>query len=596
MSVTIRRRGVVNSDVSGDVGGDASGCASDDYDLLARDRLLGIVLKTRGLCADDLDFSLSKLLPPDGLKGITDATARLYQALSNNHKILIVGDFDADGATSCALAIRAFNAFAYRNVQFLVPNRFEYGYGLTPEIVSLAQSMHPDLIITVDNGISSIDGVAFARQHGIDVIVTDHHLPGESLPNANAIVNPNQPGCTFASKNLAGVGVVFYVMVALRRLLIDNGWFEGRCEPPNMRQFLDLVALGTVADVVPLDTNNRILVQNGLAQIRRGLAIAGIRALLEVANKSAADLTSTDLGFALGPRLNAAGRLDDMSIGIACLITDDKSMARDIAIELDALNQERRQIEMSMQLSADAHLEQLNTIGNDALPNAICLYDPSWHQGVIGILASRIKERYHRPTICFAQATDDENNTIIKGSARSIDGLHIRDALDTVAAKHPQLISKFGGHAMAAGLSISVSDFDNFRQAFVEQVNRCLSEQDLEQTLWSDGALQDVAFGVDSAKRLRTAMPWGQKLPPPLFDDYFEIVQQRIVGSNHLKLRLKRFGEQRHEIDAIAFNIDLQNWPDLSVKKVHCVYQPDVNAYRGNETLQLLVRHMVKVA
>ena len=552
--------------------------------------LLQRVYRARGITSEQqVSPDLSLLLKPQTLKGLDDALQLLQTALQQRQRLLVVGDFDADGATSSALAVLALRAMGAHYVDFLVPNRFEYGYGLTPEIVDVAKQFAPDLIVTVDNGISSIEGVAAANAAGIKVLVTDHHLPGQSLPQAAAIVNPNQQGCEFASKNLAGVGVIFYLMSALRTQLRQQGWFEQQQIPePNMADYLDLVALGTVADVVPLDQNNRILVAQGLRRIRAGKCRPGIKALLDVAKRSLPRLVSSDLGFAIGPRLNAAGRLDDMSLGIQCLLTDDAYLAREIAIQMDELNQDRKSIEGGMQQEALASLQNL-TLEEGSLPTGLCIYDANWHQGVIGILASRIKDRYHRPVIAFAD-TEDEN--IIKGSARSITGLHIRDALDAVAAKHPQLLSKFGGHAMAAGMSIEKNHYAAFAKAFNDEVARQLSPEDLQAQLYSDGELSVADFNLSQAAQLREAGPWGQHFPEPLFDGEFYLQQQRIVGSNHLKMVVSTDPEGKNIIDAIAFNINVKEWPNTEAKKVMLAYKLDVNEFRGQQSLQLMVDYL----
>ncbi|MDA8693769.1 single-stranded-DNA-specific exonuclease RecJ [Pseudomonadales bacterium] len=558
--------------------------------------LLRRVFIARGArCSDDVDLSMPSLLPPSQLMGIDPAADLIIAAIESNARILIVGDFDADGATSCALAIRAFEAMGHSDVRFIVPNRFEYGYGLTPEIVELAKPQNPSLIITVDNGISSVDGVAAARAAGIDVLVTDHHLPGEQLPDANVIVNPNQHGCKFPSKALAGVGVIFYVMSAVRTALRNKQWFNDQRPEPSMADFLDLVALGTVADVVPLDKNNRILVEQGLRRIRVGKCCAGIRALIEVSGRSAAKLVASDMGFALGPRLNAAGRLDDISIGIACLLTDDAMLAQDIATELDSMNRDRRQIEQGMQLQAEAALNRLEQEDGAPLPIGMCLFNEEWHQGVVGILASRIKDRHQRPVICFALANDSEDCSELKGSARSIKGFHIRDALDAVAARHPGLIDKFGGHAMAAGLSLNKSKFAEFSAAFNEEASRLLTEDDLQSRILSDGELSAEEISLDNALLINYATPWGQLFPEPIFDNEFLLVQQRIVGSKHLKLVLGIDDGSGHIIDAIAFNVDTEIWPDETTKKVKVAYRLDVNRYRGRESVQLMIEHIEKV-
>lgn len=538
-----------------------------------------------------LNLDLASLWDPGGLLHTDRAARRLAEALAGRQSILLVGDFDADGATSCALAVRALRAFGAERVDYLVPNRFDYGYGLSPEIVTLARGLSPDLIITVDNGISSIDGVAAASAAGIDVLVTDHHLPGEVLPDAGIIVNPNQPGCEFPSKHLAGVGVIFYVMLALRRHLREAGWFEQRSLAiPHLGQFLDLVALGTVADVVPLDHNNRILVQAGLQRIRAGRACAGIRALLAVAGRNPSSLVAADLGFAVGPRLNAAGRLDDMSIGIECLLCDDESAAQAYASQLDQFNRDRRRIERDMEEEALRLLAETH-IDSALAPAALALYDPGWHQGVVGILASRLRERVHRPVIAFASTGDGE----LKGSARSIPGVHIRDVLANIDARHPGLLRKFGGHAMAAGLSLASGRLDEFALALAEEVQRVASPADLEALLYSDGDLAPAEFDLALAEELRAAGPWGQQFPEPVFDGCFEVVSQRLVGERHLKLVLRLPGTERL-LDAITFNIDPTVWPDREVKMLFVVYRLDVNEFRGQRSLQLIVEHLEAAA
>jgi len=551
---------------------------------------LQTIFAARGALSDqDVAIGLAGLLPPNNLAGLDSALALLIKALEQRQRIVIVGDFDADGATSSALAVLSLRAMGAAWVDFLVPNRFEYGYGLTPEIVEVAKAQQPDLILTVDNGISSIDGVAAANSAGIAVLVTDHHLPGRELPAAAAIVNPNQQGCGFASKNLAGVGVIFYVMSALKTALKNNGWFSRQqLVEPAMADYLDLVALGTVADVVPLDHNNRILVEQGLRRMRAGRMRPGIRALLQVAGKDHRRLVSADMGFAIGPRLNAVGRLDDMSLGINCLITEDERLAAELAGQMDDLNQDRKSIEGTMQREAMVSLAALS-LRPAAMPFGLCLYDGQWHQGVVGILASRVKDRYHRPVIAFA---DDVAGVSIKGSARSIPGFHIRDALDVVASKHPQLLSKFGGHAMAAGMSLQLQDFQAFSEAFDTEVRRQLVEADLQAQLLTDGELSRSEFTLDLAHTLRLAGPWGQHFPEPLFDGVFRLVQQRIVGSNHLKMVLAVDDSGQQLIDAIAFNVDLERWPNADVESVRVVYKLDVNDFRGRQSLQLLVDYI----
>ncbi len=554
--------------------------------------LLQRIYAARGvLGANELQYSLANLHKPR-FKGLPEAVSILADAVVAQARILVVGDFDADGATSSALAVLALKAFGLPDVDFLVPNRFEYGYGLTPEIVAVAAAQQPDIIITVDNGISSIEGVSAARDLGIAVIVTDHHLPGTQLPDADAIVNPNQPGCEFPSKNLAGVGVIFYVMNALRAELRQMGWFEESGIPePNMAGFLDLVALGTVADVVPLDYNNRILVAQGLQRIRAGVCRPGIKAMLEVSGKQANKLVASDFGFALGPRLNAAGRLDDMSLGIQCLMCESENLAREMAAQLDELNRDRKAIETGMQQEAMTMLQKILHGDADKLPWGLCLFDETWHQGVIGILASRIKDKYHRPTIVFADVGDGQ----IKGSARSVPGFHIRDALDAVAVRYPHLLQKFGGHAMAAGMSLLREHFDEFAQAFDAEVRRQLKDEDLQAVIVSDGELESHEFSLQLASQLRDAGPWGQHFPEPVFDGEFYLLQQKLVGTNHLKMTLSIDIQGRQLIDAIAFNVDTTFWPNQELKKVRVAFKLDINEFRGKANLQLLVDHLEPV-
>lgn len=549
--------------------------------------LLQKIYAARNISNDcEITTGLDDLLPPSSLKGLAEAIALLVDCLQQQKAILVVGDFDADGATSTALAVTALKSMGATNVDFLVPNRFEYGYGLTPEIVAVAATKNPRLIITVDNGISSIDGVAAANALGIDVLVTDHHLPATELPAATAIINPNQPGCQFASKNLAGVGVIFYLMSALRSELRQQQWFsrQGIAEP-NMAELLDLVALGTVADVVPLDHNNRILVEQGLRRIRSGKTRYGIQALLAIANRSLHRVVSADLGFAVGPRLNAAGRLDDMSLGIQCLLAEDEFSARQLATQMDDLNQDRKAIEASMQREAMDSLAGLK-LDDEALPYGLCLYDSQWHQGVIGILASRVKDRFHRPVIAFADAGSGPE---IKGSARSVNGLHIRDALDAVATRHPGLLKKFGGHAMAAGMTLLREDLDAFSKAFDSEVRRQLNAEDLQATIASDGELALEHHDLAIAQMLRDSGPWGQHFPEPCFDGVFYLIQQRIVGQSHLKMVLALDQQGKNLLDAIAFNVDTSQWPDDNVRQVELVYKLDVNEFRGRQSVQLLV-------
>ena len=531
----------------------------------------------------ELDKSLARLIPYQQLKGIDAAVDLLVQALDQRQRILIVGDFDADGATASTVGMLGLRLLGAAHVDYLVPNRFEYGYGLTPEIVEVALTREPQLLITVDNGISSVVGVNEEKKAGLKVLVTDHHLPGTELPAADAIVNPNQPGCAFPSKALAGVGVIFYVLIALRARLNSLGRYE-HSQAPNIAELLDLVALGSVADVVPLDANNRILVYQGLERIRAGRARPGLKAILEVAKRDPARITSTDLGFIIGPRLNAAGRLDDMSLGIECLLTDDANAARAMAAQLDEMNQDRKSIEQGMQREALAQLKELPV---DSMPFGLCLFDPDWHQGVIGILASRLKERYFRPTFAFADAGDG----LLKGSGRSVPGFHIRDALSVVAAQHPDLIAKYGGHAMAAGLTLPVANFEQFSQAFDAEVRRQLREEDLTGRLLSDGSLTVEEFHLELARALRNAGPWGQHFPEPLFHGVFELVEQRIVGERHLKVVLKtECGSVK--LDGIAFGIDRDVWPNPTIRWVELAYKLDLNEFRGNETVQLMIAHI----
>ncbi|HGM5255777.1 TPA: single-stranded-DNA-specific exonuclease RecJ [Serratia marcescens] len=563
--------------------------AADDTHLPASlPPLLRRLYALRGVQAEqELERGVKGMLPWQQLDGIDDAVSLLQQALADGRRIMVVGDFDADGATSTALTVLALRSMGGTAVDYLVPNRFEDGYGLSPEVVEQAAARGAELIVTVDNGISSHAGVDVAHAKGMQVLVTDHHLPGETLPAAEAIVNPNLRGCAFPSKSLAGVGVAFYLMLALRARLRDSGWFEQRAlAMPNLAELLDLVALGTVADVVPLDANNRILVYQGLNRIRAGKCRPGIRALLEVANRDARQLAANDLGFALGPRLNAAGRLDDMSIGVALLLSDDIAQARMLANDLDALNQTRREIEQGMQVEALQLCDQLERTSTE-LPYGLAMYHPEWHQGVVGILASRIKERFHRPVIAFAPAGDG----ILKGSGRSVPGLHMRDALERLDMLNPGLMMKFGGHAMAAGLSLEEAKFDEFRQRFGELVGEWLDPAMLEGVIWSDGELAMQELSLTTAELLREGGPWGQAFPEPTFDGKFRILQQRLVGEKHLKLMVEPLGGGPL-LDGIAFNVDTTLWPDSSVREVELAYKLDVNEFRGNRNVQLLIQHL----
>lgn len=547
--------------------------------------------------ADELRHGLEQLAPPGTLLGVEPAVDLLVAALAEQWRILIVGDYDADGATSTALGLLALPAMGYAHVDYLVPDRFVYGYGLTPEIVELARQRRPDLIITVDNGIASVEGVAAARRAGIRVLVTDHHLPGDELPQADAIVNPNQPGCEFADKTLAGVGVFFYLLTSLRSRLRRKGWFvqSDRAEP-NMAQWLDLVALGTVADVVALERNNRIFIQQGLLRIRQGHCRPGILALLRRAGRDPERVVAADLGFAVGPRLNAAGRLDDMSIGIQCLLAESSRQADEWALLLDELNRDRRTIEADMQQQALALLSglALDESNSDDLPWGLCLHQPDWHPGVVGLLASRIKDRLHRPVIAFAAA--DEHSNELKGSARSIPAVHIRDTLATIAARHPYLIKRFGGHAAAAGLSLQKEHLAAFQTAFDEEIRRQLRPGDLDAEIWCDGELGAQDFCLDTAWQLRNAGPWGHHFPEPLFEGEFFIRQQRLVGERHLKLVVSPLQAPSLVLDAIAFFIDTDQWPNASIQQSRLVYKLDINEFRGEVNLQLQVSHLLPLS
>ena len=548
-------------------------------DQLVREGLhpvLARVCAARGISRrGEVDDALSGLIPPSDLLNAERAAVLLADAIAAGKRMLIVADYDCDGATACALGMRALTAFG-ANVGYLVPNRFEFGYGLTPEIVVLAAKSKPDLLITVDNGIASVEGVEAARELGIEVIVTDHHLPGAELPRAAAIVNPNQAGCAFPSKSLAGVGVMFYVMLALRAELRKRGAFSGK-EEPALADLLDLLALGTVADVVPLDFNNRVLVSQGLKRIRAGRMQEGVRALFAVAGRDPSRASGFDLGFLLGPRLNAAGRLSDMSLGIECLVTTDRGRALEIARQLDDLNRERRVIEADMQSQADELLAKLS-VGDSC---SISLYDPSWHQGVVGILAGRVKERHHRPTFAFAPGNSDE----IRGSGRSIAGLHLRDALDLVAKRAPGLLVRFGGHAAAAGLTLRAADFTRFAEAFESVARQLLSPGQLARAVETDGSLEPAYLDLGLAQLLERQI-WGQGFPQPLFCDEFEVLGQRVVGEKHTKLNLSRGGRT---VEAMRFNA-LDSLPS----RVRAAYRLSVNEFNGAQTLQLVIEHWEK--
>jgi single-stranded-DNA-specific exonuclease len=532
----------------------------------------------------ELALTLDRLMPVGTLDGV-DAAVRIILA-HRERRILVVGDFDADGATSTALIVRCLRAWGFASVDFLVPNRFEFGYGLTPEIVGLAAERAPTLIVTVDNGISSNAGVAAARARGIQVLVTDHHLPGPTLPDADVIVNPNVPGCGFGSKALAGVGVAFYVMAAVRRTLDALGTVV----MPPVTDFLDLVALGTVADLVPLDVNNRVLVSQGIRRIRAGRAVPGLRALLAIGNRTVATVTAADLGFTIGPRLNAAGRLDDMSIGIRCLLADTDAEALALATRLDQLNTERREIEARMQGAALAAVSHLRDSASDGpTRQGVCLFNADWHQGVVGLVASRIKDRIRRPVIAFARASD----ALLRGSARSVAGIHIRDVLDAMAARHPELISRFGGHAMAAGLTIEERHLDAFARAFDEEVARWRDPGIPANRIETDGELTSEEIALETAQALREGGPWGQAFPEPCFDGVFAVKNARVVGEKHLKMWVTS-GDGARSFDAIAFNYKgADENPPLPDGDVRLVYRLDINEYRGERRLQLLVDHVL---
>lgn len=540
--------------------------------------------------ADQLSLGLVRLQSADALANIGAAARLVADAVTQGRRILIVGDFDADGATSTALAVLALRAMGAAWVDFVVPNRFEFGYGLTPEIVAVALERHPDLIITVDNGVSSIDGVAAAKQAGVDVLVTDHHLPGPRLPGANVIINPNLPGDAFPSKHLAGVGVSFYVLAALRAELRRRHWFrEMGIAEPRLADYLDLVALGTVADVVPLDYNNRVLVANGLGRIRQGQCRPGLLALLQIAGRSHSRAVASDLGFSVAPRLNAAGRLDDMTLGIACLLEEDAERARRFAAELDGLNRERREIEAGMKEEALAMLHQWGDEPSRELPFGLCLFDEQWHAGVIGIVAARVRERLHRPAVVFACDRGDR----LKGSARSISGVHIRDTLEAVSTRYPGLIERFGGHAMAAGLSLRRQDLDVFREAFDAELRRRMEPADLEGLLLSDGEIRPGDMTLGLADELREGGPWGQGFPEPVFDGEFRVRSRRIVAEKHLKLSVEPPGGGA-PVDAIAFN-RARSWCDGLPDAVRLAYRVDVNEFRGSQQMQLVVELLAPV-
>lgn len=554
--------------------------------------VLARIYASRGVrSVEQTKYSLKNLPSPFLLKDMTLVCDRLKTAIEQHQSIVIVGDYDVDGATSTSLAMRALKLMGHANVDYVVPDRFKYGYGLTPAIVDLSRDKSPDLIVTVDNGISSLDGVRHARALGIDVIITDHHLPGDPLPEGTLCINPNQVGDEFPSKNLAGVGVIFYVMLALRTALRDSGFFDATDKKePNLAELLDLVALGTVADVVPLDQLNRTLVAQGLQRINTGSCCPGIRALLELGKRSIGRVVAADMGFVVGPRLNAAGRLDDMSTGIGCLLADDMGVARQRAATLDSFNKNRRQIEQSMKgEAADLAERALSGTGEDDAVLGLCLYEESWHEGVIGIVAQRIRERTCRPVIAFAQGADG----MLKGSARSIPALHVRDLLESISTQYPGLLVKFGGHAMAAGVTIEADKLEDFRCAWDDVLGRFISEQDLTHVVLSDGELDSSALDLEFAELLRASGPWGSRFTEPVFDGVFRVIHRKIVGQRHLKMVLSP-GDSNHSIDAICFNFE-EKMQQECPQRLRLAYRLDVNEFRENRSPQMIIEYMEPV-
>ena len=545
--------------------------------------VLNRIYAARGILkVEDLDLSLSTLLPPDEMPDIEVAANRLVSALFQKEKILVIGDYDADGATSVALCLLCLRAFGFENVDFLVPNRFQFGYGLSPDIVELAQTFDPGLLLTVDNGTSSVDGVARANEMGVDVVITDHHLPGASKPNAFALVNPVIEPSKFQSKSMAGVGVAYYLMGVIRRLLRERDWFDTDRPEPNLADYLDLVALGTIADVVPLDKNNRTLVYHGIQRIKKGRCRPGIKALVEIAGRELSTICAQDLGFSIGPRLNAAGRLDDISVGIQCLLEDDLGRAQAFASSLNQLNKERREIESEMLAQSNSLLSEHE---GGFSGYGIAIYSDRFHQGVVGILASRIKEKFNRPVIAFADDSESRDGEI-KGSARSIEGLHIRDLLDRIAAKNPGLLLRFGGHAMAAGLSIKKVHFERFKVIFDKIVASSVSDDQLNRRIVSDGQLENQFLTKELVLSIEEAGPWGNEFSEPIFDGQFRLVSQRVVGEEHLKMTLAQ-GDLL--MDAIAFR---QRYLKENPEQVHVVYKLQINRYAGAETIQLIVEYL----
>lgn len=555
---------------------------------LSEHPLLNRLYQSRGIASpQELERTLQFLHRPNQLANIDAAVELLIEAYKQQSRIIIVGDFDADGATSTALALLALRQLGFENVDYLIPDRFSQGYGLSLAVAEMVLVKGTDVVMTVDNGISSFEGIDLLKEHGIKVLVTDHHLPAESLPNADAMVNPNLADCSFPSKSLAGVGVAFYVMLALRGKMRELGCFKEK--EPNLAELLDLVALGTVADVVPLDHNNRILVHQGLNRIRSGHCREGILALAEVSKRDLSSLQASDLGFAIAPRLNAAGRLENMSLGVELLIADNMEIARQLAFELDSLNQTRKEFEQEMKTEALAICANLPSLMQKEQAHGIVLYQADWHQGVIGILASRIKDQFHRPVIAFAQESKDSE--CLKGSARSIAGLHMRDLLERIDSLYPDLIIKFGGHAMAAGLTIHQENFLRFQKIFDEIINEIIEPEQLQGVIYTDGELAPSELNIEIAELLQQAGPWGQNFPEPTFEGEFRLLQQRILGGKHLKLMVEQ--PNGGLFDAIWFNADLRYFPDLSIKQVKLIYKLDINEFRGNKSLQLRVDTLI---
>ncbi|MEG9475490.1 single-stranded-DNA-specific exonuclease RecJ [Mannheimia indoligenes] len=555
---------------------------------LSENSLLNRIYQSRGIkTTKELEHNLQHLHRPQQLANIEQAVDLLTNAFDEQSRIVIVGDFDADGATSTALAIIALKQLGFEQIDYLIPDRFSQGYGLSVAVAEMVLAKGADLVLTVDNGISSFEGVELLKQHGIQVLITDHHLPPETLPNADAMVNPNLPFCTFPSKSLAGVGVIFYVMMALRTRMRERQYFQNKVEP-NFAELLDLVALGTVADVVPLDQNNRILVHQGLQRMRSGHCRLGIKALTEVSKRELSTLQAADLGFAVAPRLNAAGRLENMSLGVELLICENMELARQLALELDSLNQTRKEFEQEMKTEALAICAKLPLLAQSEQAHGIVLYQADWHQGVIGILASRIKDQFNRPVIAFAQ--ESEESEYLKGSARSISSVHMRDLLEYIDMQYPELIERFGGHAMAAGLTIHHSKLELFKQLFDQAINERVEPEQLQGIVYTDGELSADEFTITSAEILHSAGPWGQNFPEPSFEGEFSVLQQKLLAGKHLKLMLQT--DRGQLLDAIWFNVDVRMFPDLSIKKAKIVYKLDINEFRNNKTLQLKVEYM----